>query len=450
MFLEIVGSFLVLLLGTVAAILLRPDKKQPEYFQNLRISQYGKIVNTLLAPLDALGVGPFRTWDLDEIKVAAIKKTGYSDFGGTEFEATFRQTIREMNEHPYSPLGKFASSQFLHKRMETRLKIFNYINEHPEAVDIPLQPPIFVMGLPRTGTTFLHRLLSLDPKARAPLAYELFDPVCCTGPKEREKIQKDVQAQIDQVHRVIPHLHTIHETHSLLPEECLLSLGIDMPILFCTLHVALHKEMKVIDWDSAFAYKNYAKQLQVMSHILNEKEKKRWTLKCPLHLGMTKPLRQAFPGARLIWTHRDPVQAVASFASLIRTLQEMHSSVPIDMKRLGSDCLDFCEKAMKKAHDHLSGCTDGNHVNVSFQRIISEPKAVVKDIYKQFDLEYSDEYDARLDAYLAEQDEERAKMKKTQETFHSYSMEDYGIPTEEVKKKFDWYTPLYLNKLQAQ
>ncbi len=82
MFLEIVGTFLVLLLGTVAAILLRPDKKQPEYFQNLRISPYGKIVNTLLAPLDALGVGPFRTWDLDEIKAAAMKRKPASAISG--------------------------------------------------------------------------------------------------------------------------------------------------------------------------------------------------------------------------------------------------------------------------------------------------------------------------------------------------------------------------------
>jgi len=311
-------------------------------------------------------------------------------------------------------------------------------------------PPIFVMGLPRTGTTFLHRLLSLDPKSRSPLTYELFDPTCCTGPDERKVIQKKVQGEIDQIHRIIPHLNTIHETHSMLPEECLPALGIDLPILFCTMHVALDRDVKVLeDWDPLPGYKNYAKQLQIMTHIMKETDK-RWTLKCPMHLAFTKTLREAFPGARLVWTHRDPVQAVASFASLIRTLQELHSAVPIDMKKLGADCLEYCEKSMKNAHEHLAPLNDGGHVNVSFKRIVKEPKEVVKDIYAQFDLEYSDEYDARLDAYLEENAKERAKMKKVQKSYHSYSMEDYGIPTEIVRKKFEWYSPVYLKEVDTK
>jgi hypothetical protein len=447
---QILGTVLVLVLSAIALALLVPEKKQPLYFENLRISNWAKVVNVVLAPLDMLGVGPFRKWNLEEIKAGAVKKTGFADFGGAEYEQTFGQIINAMNEHPYSPLGKVASTQFLNMRLQTRLKVFNYIKEHPAAVETPVQPPIFVMGLPRTGTTFLHRLLSLDPKARAPLAYELFDPVCCTGPAERKVIQKSVQDQMDQVHRIIPHLHTIHETHSMLPEECLLALGIDLPILFCTLFVCLQKEQKVVDWDCEAAYKNYAKQLQVMAHILDEGDSKRWTLKCPLHLAMTRDLRKAFPGARMVWTHRDPTQAVASFASLIRTLQEMHTAEPIDMKKLGSDCLDYCEKSMKRAHEHMSECTDGNHVNVQFKRVVKEPKEVVKEIYAQFGLDYSDEYNARLDAYLEENAKERAKMKKVQNTYHSYSMEDYGIPTEEVKKRFEWYSPTYLKEAKAQ
>ena len=146
---------------------------------------------------------------------------------------------------------------------------------------------------------------------RAPRTYELFDPV----PRNTSSPLKDVKSRInfvqkaiDQLHMCVPHFRSIHEVGATLPEECMMSMGCDVPMLFATFHVLIANPSVSYSWRPGQAYKNYKRVLQLLQQ--QGGEEKRWTLKCPVHLGLLEFLVEGFPDARVVWTHREPKQAV--------------------------------------------------------------------------------------------------------------------------------------------
>jgi len=226
---------------------------------------------------------------------------------------------------------------------------------------------LFSNSQPRTGTTYLHRLLSLDPSSRAPLTWELFDPTRRIHDDlvhDEAKRIKFCQKNIDFLISLTPQVNLVHEMGADLPEECLMALvgvsfervhsvggalpdshttsaltfplylfprdlcscqGLDAPLLFDTFHLFLENPDTAYTWDCTGAYLNYAKVLQLLQYHASltgedQTSLRHWILKCPIHLGLLRYLSAAFPGpeAKLIWTHRDVNDAIPSLARLIR------------------------------------------------------------------------------------------------------------------------------------
>ena len=134
-----------------------------------------------------------------------------------------------VNKEGYSPLGHAAARDFFIKRLVAKLRTNRDLRSEKfkGALETPVRKPVFVFGIPRTGTTFLHRLLALDPASRAPLGYELFDPTQ-RYPDDLEKDAKKraeyLQKALDILHMVVPHFEAIHEVGTDKPEECLMSM----------------------------------------------------------------------------------------------------------------------------------------------------------------------------------------------------------------------------------
>lgn len=165
---------------------------------------------------------------------------------------------------------------------------------------------------------------------------------------------KFVQDAIDQLLMVVPHFAAIHEVGASLPEECMMSLGCDIPMLFATFHVLIKKPYTSFNWDCSQGYKNYRRVLQLLQHQAEvegdtDLMDKRWTLKCPVHLGLLKYLSQGFPDARIVWTHRDATQAVGSLCSFVRATQDMHEGGDIRLDELGRDVLNFAKEWIERA-----------------------------------------------------------------------------------------------------
>ena len=158
-----------------------------------------------------------------------------------------------VNAESFSPLGQYIAYDSMMRRLVSRLRFVEECKKAPAGTfEASLLPPVFVIGLPRTGTTFLHRLLSLDPAVRCPLTYELFDvaPRHASDPVRDKKARvKYVQNGIDQLKSIVPHIEAIHEIGAEEPEECFVSMGMDLPLVLATMPAYMKHSHLLWDWD---------------------------------------------------------------------------------------------------------------------------------------------------------------------------------------------------------
>jgi len=400
----------------------------------------------------------FKPLDLDAIRREAIKKEkAGTDFGDIWYETPYNILINIINSgrSQWTPIGFVAYREMFLRLLRKRLRFFNYI-KNPDVKEYmeknPVRSPIFVFGMPRTGTTFLHRLLSLDPKARAPLTYELMDPIERVPDdveKDSAKRIKFCKIQLDLILSLIPHLNSIHEVGAELPEECLVAIGMDMPLLFETFHFLAEHCNEIAHIDATPMYENYQKQLQVLAHNAykagdHELAKKRWVLKCPVHLATLDYLVKVFPDAKLVWTHRDLNNALPSLAGLFRLGPDL-TQPTVELDQLGKGVLTYAKLALERAEKFFTTSKDTSCCNVKYLELIKNPIEVVKALYKQCDYEFTPEYEKILEEYIAKNKAEREATKKKTggKTMHNYSLEEYGMSKSDVDS-LSWYTEKYL------
>jgi hypothetical protein len=279
------------------------------------------LLNVILSPMRMFKLGPYKQGELTLEKAMkyASKRTKLHDFGDLSFSHSYNAIINTETHRQLklTNIGYLVYQIELNQTMVRRLKFIQYLKDCPQVLQIPIRSPVFVLGLPRTGTTFLHQLLSLDPSVRAPKLWELLASV----PKIRgdyksnpEGFQKDCNWRAKAIRKLIDQrnmmgdnsLQHIHEIGADLPEECHLALTDELPIhLSCLYTDYLNYELflrensgqRVVD-----AYTYYRKLLQLLSFQVGETENpRRWVLKCPIHIVYIKEIGKVFPDAKIIW-----------------------------------------------------------------------------------------------------------------------------------------------------
>ncbi len=156
----------------------------------------------------------------------------------------------------------------------------------------------------------------------------------------------------------------------------------------------------VIGRDTTPAYLNYKKVLQILTEQ-GKSHDQHWVLKSPVHIPFMTACAEVFPDAKYIWTHRNTEESFGSFCSFLHTFQEIHLWGPIDLACIGDKVISFWGDALKHAKDECER-TGVDVQHVKYEDTIKKPKQVIKDIYKHFGMEYTDEYDKIIDDYLAE------------------------------------------------
>ena len=472
-----VGSVVIsaiLALGLIFVLVLMDRKRRyPEK------SWLNNAINLLLSPARALKLGPYKNGALT-LKNAlkyAVHKTKLSDFGGMEFAEAYEaiaSTSTQQRQH-YTNLGYISGRIELNMTMVRRLKFVEYLRQVPAVSKVPVPSPVFVMGLPRTGTTLLHRLLSLDTKrCRAPLLWELLAAVPRPTSSDPEEHAKDRESRAKFIRRLIATrkrmgdraLEHIHEIGSDNPEECFFALSDSVPCLSQYLYsMYMHPEtaMPVMKQHMTGAYLWYRKYLQLLSFQTGEVGGKdgggirTWMLKCPAHLFYTSEIAKAFPDAKLIWTHRHPVSAVPSMCSLLKSIHQMYFENECrDDHALGRSMLQVSEDLLAQAPVDIATsklpCAD-----VVYDNLVADPVGTVQKIYLQFGWDYTAEYDAKLRAHVDEDKRQRDALKakkvkegvaKSSEVLHTYSPEEFGMTAQELSSgKYAAYISKYKTPL---
>lgn len=461
----VVGAYVLVFAIFVA---VRKQKSPEKSWKNCAI-------NVALNPLRMFKIGPFKQGriSLESSMKEAVRKAKLSDFGtnASDLVETYNKIMQSKSykSEKFHNLGYISASIEINMNLARRLKFVQYCKDNPVVEKIPVRAPVFVMGLPRTGTTFMHRLLSLDPSCRAPLTWELFNPV--PRVQGHSGSAEDVKAhEEDREHRrkfVKKILATrrsmgddalahIHEVGADLPEECLLCLSDNLPCLPMLLYDDYLNYEAFLSVDSTPAYATYKKYLQLLSYQINDfkngdngvEAPKRWMLKCPIHLFYPKELAKVFPDAKLIWNHRHPVSAVPSMCSLLKAFHQLYYEPDCrDDKELGRVLKTVSENVLEQTpKDIAASGLDCAHI--VYNDLIKDPLNMVQTIYKQFGWEYTDEYDRILKEYLKKNAEEREALKKKNASsgakLHHYTPEEFGLTAEELSTgKFTTYCDKY-------
>lgn len=426
------------------------------------------VLDTLFYIPHVMEIGPWgEPNDINTAIVKAIKATGLKDVGSTECAfmarySTARTAGYRNAKATYSPTGYLIALNSLQKRMEMRLKFVDYLKKHPKVLDVKMEDPVFVIGFPRTGTTFLHELLGLYPQFRSHYSWEQMDTVPRTDDESIEALEADRKKRyegnrghFDLMLRLAgPSIQSVHRIGYDETEECTTPCALELPWAVPELPFVAYACQEVIPMGAGETFDLYKKQLQLMTFQSADRRDKdfTWMLKCPFHLPYLSELHHTFPQGTVVWTHRDPCECIASCCSLYEHLMwlcfENHT---IDRNALGRYVMLYTKLALEKAFESLEkDAASFKVVHIRYADTIKDPKGMCKSILDKVGREYTAEYDRILDEYLAKNAAKREAMKKEKtgnrtsgENLHAYSLEEYGLSREQVEEAFKGYIEKY-------
>ena len=377
----------------------------------------------------------------DELMQQAMQNRGLHDFGGTDFlPALENLCVALESEAALNTIGRSIARQSLLNLLQRRLDIVNYGKQNPGIEHQKIIRPLFIAGMPRTGTTILYELLSQDSNHRFPISWEVEHPI---PPASEESLYTDtrieqVEAQFNQVEQLVPGFRAIHEMGPTLPQECVAILASHfMSEQWIVSYNMPEFRHWLMQQDFTGAYQWHKRCLQVMQSGYGEG--KRWLLKTPPHIGYLETILDVYPDACIVQTHRDPMQVLASLSSLTASLRSLASD-SIDPVAIGRDEVANWQTFLQRGMDARSKLAEKHSqqfFDIRFDDILQRPIAVIESMYRYFGFEFSDELRQKMQTYL----DNRPRDKHGK---HEYSAGDYGLDPERDGEQFSAYMKRYL------
>ena len=369
---------------------------------------------------------------VEDLKASAVKAVGLDDFGTDDDNYVEALTVlleSYRQDADFTELGSKMSRFFLRNALVARLLSEASWKQHPGYQDVPVTAPIFVTGLPRTGTTALHRLLCGDPRHQG-LELWLAEFPQPRPPRETWP-QNPVFAQLDarfkKAHSENPDFTGLHFMTADEVEECwqLLRQSVHSVSYETLAHVPTYAHwLAGQDWTKS--YGRHRRNLQLIG--LNDAEK-RWVLKNPSHLFALDAIFATYPDALVIQCHRPAETIMASMCSLAQHTADGWSNTFVG-PTIGADALDTWGRGLERFNAVRSTANPAQFCDVDYFELIRDPIGTVENIYSHFGIEMTEDARAAIEAT----DEESKQGPRAPK--HTYSLADYGLTEEQVKDRF--------------
>ena len=358
--------------------------------------------------------------------------TGLSDLGDPAVLEGLEILVRASNEEAHlSEAGAPRWEANLVSFLSNRLRIVDHLKRHPELLERPIDRPMFVFGLPRTGTTLTINLLSADPARRCLLRWESLNsvPPAAAGALHTDPRCAAEQQRLAMAIKYAPEIAAAHYEDADSPSECQFA----MALSFCA--QLFDSNVRVPSYHDWFLHKasylpafRFHKQLL---QLLQAENGGRWTLKNPWHPLFLNDLVAVYPDAQLVMTHRDPAEVVGSSCSLIRLVRPMFSN-EVDLRQIADQMIDTFDHMIARQNAFRDRHGEKSIYDIQYAEQLRDPIGQIGKLYAHFDEPLTRVAETAMRKLLAENPQ--GKHGK-----HVYSLDEFGLTAAGVRSHFRDY-----------
>lgn len=374
--------------------------------------------------------------DVEALEAGAREQTGLDDFGDGSHREGLERLVRSLNEEAQlTETGEVMLRHRLVGLLASRLQVEDTYRAHPSIEAEEVEGPVFVIGLPRTGTTALSQLVAADPQFRSLRLWESSSP--CPPPETATEHDDpriaETEAGLAIMYEMFPLMHTLHHEDATTPTECQDLLGMS----FRTVHFdGFGRVPSYLSWvtecDMSGTYRYHRRILRLLQwhcppHL--------WHLKTPVHMFSLDALLESYPDAKFLWSHRDPAEVLGSVCSLIQYVRSWASDRH-DADELGREELERWWLAVSRAMDFRARVGDDRFADISFARLQVNPVSAMEEAYEQIGLEFSETSRHAVGTWATSHEPgSRGR--------HSYDLTEFGLTPELVHERFAPYLDAY-------
>ena len=393
------------------------------------------IANRVGRLLAGVGLGG-KPISVDGVLADARRKVRLSDFGDEGFLDALEVLVDSINrEAALNPVGHMIIRGRIVGVLSNKLVAQDNIKRHPEILNIPVDAPIVVAGLARTGTTMLHRLIAQDPGIRSLASWEAINPAPAKRSTGKNRDPRYAQAAVAAkgLKYMSPGFFAIHPAEPDAPEEEVILLE---QAFLTTTPEAMMNVPTYSTWleeqDHVTAYQALKRMMQYLQwQRPGIGTQVRWVLKTPHHQEYFDPLLEVFPDATIVHTHRDPLKTSPSLFSMLTHLQMIFSD-DVDPSRVAAHWLGKIENMARRTMATRERVHDQGFMDVSYYDLIKDPMSQVERIYEAAG--------ARLTPEAREAMESSRKVNKQHKYGrHKYSLADFGMTEDDVESRISPY-----------
>ena len=381
---------------------------------------------------------------LESVLAAAATADGLEDFGPSTFREPLGVLLDAYGSAPLNELGRMILRGGVVHSLRTRLRTNYWFAAHPEIAEQRIAPPIVVVGMMRTGTTLVQRLLAADERHYSASGWEIGEAAPRLGwqPDDDDPRIGDAEAREEQTRAFAPELFSIHPMYAHEAEEEIMFLAdaflshvpeasADVPSYRQWLDTA----------DFTPAYENLHRMLQLLQWQKQRRgeTRTRWILKTPAHLGYLNELLAMFGDAHVVHMHRDPADTIPSGASLNTTLWKMHAD-DVDPHRVGAQWIERMAWTNNRAMAMRAGLDNESErfTDIAFADVVQDPLGEINRLYQKLGIALNLETETRMRDWLERRNKEQLAP-------HRYTAADFGLSTPEIHERFTDYVERFMS-----
>jgi hypothetical protein len=385
--------------------------------------------------------------DVAAVLAFAEAETGLSDWGPDPAFRIGLQVLLDAIEamNPAVPFRTKSYARIQHI-LSQRLHMRDDEKRHPEIL-APIDNPLVVTGLPRSGTTVTFDLLALAPDARTPREWECYAPwpapeIATFDTDPRIEV---MTAAYGHLLAVAPEFADVQRVDCTQPGECnhIMMMNFDGSDWWAELSVPRHMEWMSSEPSDGM----YRSHKRVLQQLQWKGPKGRWLIKSPHHMFDLAGLIETYSEASIVWTHRDPVSTMSSLSSMVSMLQKAFGA-PVDLKQIGGEISEIWVRALLKGVEaRKDPDVERRIIDIPQRDVISDPRGVVRRVHERFGIPFTAEHAARIDTFLAESVSAKRLGR------HKHDAATFGIDADTVNRRlapyFERFGPLLEGSAKA-